>query len=166
MTTTPVPRFATRPSVPPAGSSLDLQWRKDLTLAYPGGTITAARGNLEQTFVILGATAGYGDAESISISRTSHQRVNKIGGPATSVKATTYTVTKYPTGTTNQAAAGQAVEVLTGVGSYTARVTGSLQALVAYLVSIENTIYDFVGVVSQQGTTYGPIGPAATGATS
>lgn len=162
MTTTPTPYFATRPTVPPAGSSLDLQWRKDLTLAYQGGTITASRGNLEQTLSIPGASAGYGDAPTETISRTGHQRVNQIGGPATSVKATSYTVTKYPTGTTNTAAAGQAVRVLTGVGSYTARVTGSLQDLVAYFVSIENTIFDYVTVVSQQGTTYGPIGPAAS----
>lgn len=160
MTMTPTPRFAGRPSVPPAGSPLDLQWRKNLTLAYPGGTITAARGNLEQTFLILGAASSYCQAVTESISRTGHQRVNKIGGPATSVKATTYTVKKYPTGSTNQAAAGQTVEVLTGVGTYRARVTGSLQALMAHLCSIENTVFDYVSVVSQQGTIYGPIGPA------
>ncbi len=162
MTTTPSPRFATRPSVPQAGSPLDMQWREELTLAYPGGTITATRGNLEQTFLILGAASGYGDAPTETISRTGHQRVNTIGGAATSVKATSYSVTKYPTGTSNQAAAGQAVRVLTGVGSYTARVTGSLQALVAYLVSIENTIFDYVSVVSRRGTTYGPIGPSTS----
>lgn len=160
MTMTPTPRFATRPSVPAAGSPEDLQWRKNLTLAYPGGTITAARGNLEQTLNISGTTSSYCQAVTESISRTGHQRVNKIGGTATSVKATTYTVKKYPTGTTNQAAAGQAVEVLTGVGSYRARVTGSLQSLMAYLCSIENTVFDYVSVVSQHGTIYGPIGPA------
>ena len=157
---TPTPRFAVRPSVPAAGSPLDLQWRKSLTLAYPGGSITAARGNLEQTLSIGSAQSAYCQAATESISRSGHQRVSKIGGPAVSVKATTYSVKKYPTGTTNQAAAGQAVEVLTGAGSYTARVTGTMQALMAHLCSIENTVFDYITVVSQQGTIYGPIGPA------
>lgn len=135
-----------------------------MTLAYPGGTITAARGNLEQTLAVGSASSAYCQAATESFSRTGHQRVNKIGGTATSVKATTVSVKKYPTGTTNQAAAGQAVEVLTGAGSYTARVTGSMQALVAYLCSIENTVFDYMTVVSQQGTIYGPIGPATPSA--
>jgi hypothetical protein len=160
MTMTPTPRFATRPTVPAAGSSLDFQWRKDMTLAYPGGSITAARGNLEQTFALSGATSSYCQAVTESISRTGHSRVNKIGGTSTSVKATTFSVKKYPTGRSSQAAAGQAVEVLTGVGSYTARVSGSLQALMAYVCSIENSVFDYVTVVSQQGTIYGPVGPS------
>ena len=157
---TPMPRFAQRPSVPPAGSPLDLQWRKELTLAYPGGSITSARGNLEQTFLILGAATSVCQSPAESISRTGHSRVNKIGGPSTSVRATTYTVKKYPTASTGQAAAGQEYLVRTGVGNYTARVTGSLQALTAYLCSIENTIFDFVQVVTQRGTKSPLIGPA------
>lgn len=160
MTMTPMPRFAGRPSVPPAGSPLDLQWRKDLTLAYPGGTITAARGNLEQTFLILGAAQSVCQAPTESISRTGHSRVNKIGGSSTSVRSTTYTVKKYPTASSGQAASGQEYLVRTGAGSYTARVTGSLQALTSYLCSIENTIFDFVQVVTQRGTKSPLIGPA------
>lgn len=160
MISTPTPRFATRPLVPDAGTVEDFQWRRELTLPYANGSITATRGNLEQTLYIRGATVSYCGAPSQVITRTGSQRTNTIGGATTLVKGSTFTLKKFPSAPRGQAAGGQPVTIITGVGSYTARVSGSLQALVNYFCAYESAIFDWVQIVSEHGTVYGPIGPS------
>ena len=59
------------------------------------------------------------------------------------------------------AAAGQQVRVVTSVGEYTARLTGSVSALATYLCDNNNALYDAVYIYSPRGAEYGPFTPGA-----
>ena len=46
--------FSTRPEIPAAGTDLEDRWAKDATIAYEGGYIKSAYGNLAQTWNLKG----------------------------------------------------------------------------------------------------------------
>ena len=48
------PYFSTRPEVPAAGSELEDRWAKQSTIAFEGGYIKSAYGNLVQTWDLEG----------------------------------------------------------------------------------------------------------------
>jgi len=153
--------FATRPDVPSVGTDDYNRWKKESTLNFPGGYITATYGNLIQTFAMTGT--GACDGVQSSVSRRSHTRTNVIGGDSKTIGATSFTVTKYPKRNSTGAAAGQAITISTAVGSYSARLGGDIQDFAGWLCSDggKSQIYDTVNFTSGHGAHYGPFGPAA-----
>lgn len=127
---------------------------KDLTLNYPGGSLTMPLGALKD---LLGDTfEGLTPVpETKSVSVKSHSRTRVIGSPSTTVSGFSYEFTQWPTSQANNAAAGEVV-LLTWDGSdgpWTGRVSGSLSALGIFLVANSTKPVAFR---SQRGTKYGP----------
>jgi len=127
---------------------------KDLTLNYPGGSLTMPLGALKD---LLGDTfEGLTPVpETKSVTVKSHSRTRVIGQPSTSVSGFSYEFTQWPTSQANNAAAGEVV-LLTWDGSdgpWTGRVSGSLSALGIFLVANSTKPVAFR---SQRGTKYGP----------
>jgi hypothetical protein len=127
---------------------------KDLTLNYPGGSLTMPLGALKD---LLGDTfEGLTPVpETKSVSVKSHSRTRVIGSPSTTVSGFSYEFTQWPTSQANNAAAGEVV-LLSWDGSdgpWTGRVSGSLSALGIFLVANSTKPVAFR---SQRGTKYGP----------
>lgn len=127
---------------------------KDLTLNYPGGSLTMPLGALKD---LLGDTfEGLTPVpETKSVTVKSHSRTRVIGEPSTSVSGFSYEFTQWPTSQANNAAAGEVV-LLTWDGSdgpWTGRVSGALSALGIFLVANSTKPVAFR---SQRGTKYGP----------
>ena len=127
---------------------------RDLTLNYPGGSLTMALGALKD---LLGDTfAGLTPVpETKQVTVKSHSRVRVIGQPSTSVTGFSYEFTQWPTSQANNAASGEVV-LLTWDGSdgpWTGRVTGAFSALGVFLVANSTKPVAFR---SERGTKYGP----------
>lgn len=160
MTDTPMPRFVVRPTVPVVGSPGYNYWAKEQTIAYEGGTLTSAYGNLIQTLA-LGSLATQCAPPTRSVSVTSSTVVRTIGQPGSSRKAYTFVKKQYRKKNGGAAAAGEVVRIVTSVGEYDARLTGSMQALADYLCANRAAIYDPFTVYSPAGAAYGPFTAAA-----
>lgn len=160
MTDTPMPRFVVRPTVPAVGSPGYNYWAKEQTIAYPGGTLTSAYGNLIQT-IAIGSLNTQCAPPTKAVSVTSTSVTRQIGGPSSTRKAYTYTKKQYRKKNGGNAAAGEVVRVVTSVGEYDARLTGSMQALADYLCTNRSAIYDGFTVYSPSGAAYGPFTAAA-----
>ena len=158
MTQAPTPRFNQRPDPPAVGTPDYDRWKQESALAWPGGTLTATYGNLAQTFA-LNTIENACAAQTVSVSRAGGSRVNRIGGPATSVKATSFSLRRYPKKNAGNAAAGAAILIRTEVGEYTARLTGSIQDFVAYLCGNGSRMFGSIYVHSANGAKYGPFNP-------
>ena len=127
---------------------------KDLTVNYPGGSLTMTVGALKNLF---GADAPIitpvPDVKTVTVK--SHSRVRVIGEPASNVSGFTYEFTQWPTSQANNAASGDVV-LLSWEGSdgqWTGRVTGALSALGIFLVANSPKPVVFR---SERGTKYGP----------
>jgi len=153
MTVTPF--FAQRPEVPAAGSDEDKYWRKEFTVNYEGGSITAARGNILQTLNVDGAT-NFCTAEDKNVSVKAHPRTNTIGGASKSIGAFNYSIKAYPISRAAQADGGQPITVVTDIGEYTARLSGSAADFAGYLCGNINVLYGATSFVTEKGTFYGP----------
>jgi hypothetical protein len=127
---------------------------KDLTVNYPGGSLTMTVGALKSLF---------GDdtpiitpvPETKQVTVKSHSRVRVIGQPATNVTGFSYEFTQWPTSQANNAASGDVV-LLSWEGSegdWTGRVTGAFSALGIFLVANSTKPVLFR---SERGTKYGP----------
>jgi hypothetical protein len=159
MTTTPEVRFAERPNPPTAGSAEYDRWTKESTLSYPGGGLTAAYGNLAQTLNMTGLSFQCKPTETtVSVNPTNVERV--IGQPLSARKGYSYSLKKFSKKNASLAAAGLPVVVRTGVGDYTARLTGPMARLIDYFCDNKNLIFDELWVYSPKGAEYGPITPA------
>lgn len=128
---------------------------KKVTVNYDGGSITATRGLLESMF---GADfSGLStDGEQVTVSVQGHTRRRVIGGPGTSIAATTYTRTKYPVGSSSTAAGGEAILVDFGGGKWTVRLSGSHQDFCAFLLANSGPLQGNLFWQSEKGTKYGP----------
>jgi hypothetical protein len=127
---------------------------RDLTLNYPGGSLTMALGDLKD---LLGDDfAGLTPVpETKQVTVKSHSRVRVIGQPASNVTGFSYEFTQWPTSQANNAASGEVV-LLTwdgSDGSWTGRVTGAFSALGIFLVANSTKPVAFR---SERGTKYGP----------
>jgi hypothetical protein len=127
---------------------------KDLTVNYPGGSLTMTVGALKALF---GADAPIitpvPDVKTVTVK--SHSRVRVIGEPASNVSGFTYEFTQWPTSQANNAASGDVV-LLSWDGSdgqWTGRVTGALSSLGIFLVANSPKAVVFR---SERGTKYGP----------
>lgn len=160
MTATPTPRFVGLPTPPQPNTPEYKRWAKEASLSFPGGSLTATYGNLVQTFSLAGMSAAC-TASPLNVSRKGHSRVNTIGGPTTSVAAASYTLKRYPSKRSGNAAAGQPIEIVTDIGSYTARLTGDIQDFVSYLCGNGSNFIGNFSFYSEHGTEFGPFGPIA-----
>ena len=152
---TATPYFATRPDVPAAGSDEVLYWRKEFTVNYEGGSLTAARGNILQTLNVEGAT-NFCSVEDKNVSVKAHPRQNSIGGATKSIAGFSYSIKAYPISRAAQADGGQPITVVTDIGEYTARLSGSAAAFAGYLCGNINVLYGATSFVTEKGTFYGP----------
>ena len=160
MTQTPAPRFVTRPTPPNVGTPEYSRWSKEAALAFPGGTLTAAYGNLIQT-VSLDSIGFQCNPPTKQVSVTSTSVTRTIGGPSTTRSAYSFTKKQWAKKNSSLAAAGEPVRVVTSVGEYTARLTGSMSALADFLCANGSAIYDGFSVYSPAGAQYGPFTPSA-----
>ena len=158
---TATPYFLTRPTPPAASTDEYTRWKKESTLNFPGGYLTATYGNLIQTFTMSGTDACSGT--QVDSTRKAHSRTNTIGGASISVAQAQYSYTKYPKRNGGNAAGGQPITVVTSVGSYTARLGGDIQDLVGWLCGNGTAqLYDAIEFVSPNGAHYGPFSPIAS----
>ena len=158
MTQTPSVRFATRPDPPAAGSAEDARWAKEASFSYPGGYLTSAYGNLIQTMNIAGDLSACSVTDK-TVTVGSHQAVLTIGQPAINVSAHTYTKKQYNKRNSSAAAAGVPVRVVTEVGEYQARMSGSIQSLVEFICRNTGLLYGPTYIYSAHGAEYGPFNP-------
>lgn len=160
MEDTPTLMFATRPTVPTVGTPEYERWSKESAIAFDGGTLTAAYGNLIQTLSL--DSIGFScNTPTKQVSVTSSAPVLTIGQPAGTRKAYTYTKKQFNKKNAGGAAAGEPVRIVTSVGEYTARLTGSMEALATFLCNNSAAIYDAFDVYSPRGAAYGPFTPTS-----
>lgn len=125
-----------------------------VTINYDGGSITMTIGNAKNLFGDDGYELLRPVGETVTVSKKSHPRVNVIGGPSTTVDATTYTYTKWPRSRKSNSAGGDEI-VMSWEGSdggWTARMTGAAYDLGTFL----NSAAPKPVVFSTKGSNYGP----------
>lgn len=125
-----------------------------VTINYTGGAITMPVGNARDLFGDDGVAILRPAGEEVTISKKSHSRVRVIGGPSTTVAASTYTYTKWPRTRRSNAAGGQEIVMSweNSQGSWIARMTGSAADLGTFLNSTAPKAVTF----STSGSNYGP----------
>jgi len=161
MTQTPTPYFATRPDPPQPNTDEYARWSKESALSYPGGSLSAAYGNLIQTLNVAGDLDAC-NVNSINVSVSASNPVLKIGGTPITRKAYTYTKKQYNKRNSSLAAAGMPVTIVTDIGSYQARMTGSVQAFAEYICRNSGLLYGTVYMYTDRGAQYGPYNPVPT----
>ena len=161
MTQTPTLYFATRPDPPAINTPEYVAWSRKQSIAFTGGTLTATYGNLVQTLNISGL-ADVCATTSQSVSVPSHTRTNTIGGAATSVAGFQYTRQKINKKNSSLSAAGDPIVISTDIGTYQARLTGSISALHDWLCRNTGLLYSAITVYSPSGAAYGPYAQVPT----
>lgn len=128
---------------------------KNLTLNFPGGSLTATRGLLETMF---GSNfSGLATEPVVStVSVTGHTRRRVVGGPVTNVAANTYTRKKYPSSNSSGAAGGEQIAINLGGDIWTARLSGSHQNFCDFLLGNDGPLTEVVFWTSEKGKPYGP----------
>ena len=125
-----------------------------VTLNYDGGSITMPIGNAKDLFGDDNYELLRPVGESVTVSKKSHTRTNVIGGPSTTVNATTYTYTKWPRSSRSNSAGGEEIVMQWegSQGSWVARMTGAAYDLGTFL----NTTSPKPVRFSTSGSNYGP----------
>jgi hypothetical protein len=127
---------------------------RELTLNYPGGSLTMTRGALQDLFG-EDATVLTPVPDTKEVGVRTHPRVRVIGEPSTTVQSFTYELTQWPTSQASNAAAGEFV-LLSWDGSdgtWGGRVSGAMSALGIFLVANSTKPVVFR---TERGTKYGP----------
>ena len=126
----------------------------NVTINYEGGSITMPIGNAKSLFGDDGYEILRPTGEEVTISKKSHSRTRVIGGPSTTVAATTYTYTKWPRSRKSNAAGGEEIVMSWegSEGSWVARMTGAAYDLGTFLNSSAPKPVTF----STAGSNYGP----------
>ena len=155
MTQAPTPYFATRPDPPAINTPEYVIWSRDQSISFTGGTVTAAYGNLIQTFNLPGI-ADTCATTSKSVSVSGHTRTNTIGGASTVVAGYQYTRTQFNKKNSSLGAAGEPIIIRTDIGQYQARLTGSMTAFADWICKNTGLLYSEVTVYSPSGAAYGP----------
>ena len=155
MTQTPSLYFATRPTPPAINTPEYNVWSRDQSISFNGGTLTAAYGNLIQTFNLAGVTDAC-SSTSKSVTVKQHSRVNTIGGPSITVQSFQYTRQQFNKKNSGMAAAGEPIVIRTDIGEYTARLTGGVNAFAAWICANTGLLYGPVSFFSPNGAPYGP----------
>jgi len=127
---------------------------REISIGFPGGSLTATRGLLEALFgTNLVNSSQYGE-ETVSVQ--GHSRTRVIGGASTPVAAHSYVAKKYPTGQRGGGSGGESVQFLVGGDWWTARLSGSHQALNDWLSDSPGSSTSALQWRSEKGTPYGP----------
>ena len=151
------PRFAERPTPPEAGTELEDRWAKESTIAFEGGYIKSAYGNLAQTWNLegLGSTCS-----AISVDRKGYtvERTLTIGAGSKSVTYAPKTYNRYPRRNGGGASGGDAMTFVTDVGEYTARVSGDIQTLITWICDNKDKQFGTLEIYTNRGAFYGPFG--------
>ena len=71
-----------------------------------------------------------------------------------------YVYTAYPKRNSSLAAGGDLFTIHTDIGTYTARVGGDVQTLIAYVCTNTNQLYSAISIQSSAGAWYGPFAPS------
>lgn len=160
MTESPDVKFlGGRPAPPAVDSDEYKQWTKDLTIAYDGGYIEAAYGNLVQTLRFATIDGACADTP-VAVVRKQHPRVNRIGEAAVQIAEARFTYNKYPRRNSAGAAGGALYTIHTDIGSYTARIGGDVQTFMAWACERKNEFYSATSIQTGSGAWYGPISSA------
>ena len=160
MTATPTPMFVQRPQPPAINTPEYERWTKESAVSFAGGTLSAAYGNLIQTFA-LGSIGFDCNLPTKSVSVPAATVTRTIGGASTQRASYQYTKKQFNKKNSSLAAAGYPVRIVTEVGEYTARLTGSMEALATFLCNNGAAIYDSIYVYSPRGAEYGPFNPTS-----
>ena len=125
-----------------------------VTINYDGGSITMPIGNAKNLFGDDGYDLLRPTGEDVTVSKKAHSRTNVIGGPSTSVDATTYTYKKWPRSRKSNSAGGDEIVMAWegSEGSWVARMTGAAYELGTFL----NTKAPKPVRFSTSGSNYGP----------
>lgn len=150
-------RLLSRPSVPDAGTEEEARWKKLATIAYDGGYIRAAYGNLTQTFALAGKNKFCLGQVDVERAAYTVQRTLTIGTESKEVKVPASRYKRWPRRNGSSAAAGEPFTFKTDIGSYTARVGGDVQSLLTVLCDSADQIFGTLWIYSDRGAEYGPI---------
>ena len=127
---------------------------KNFTVSFPGGSITATKDVLLFMFKDPAQLETCG-AESVDVVRKQHPRTLYPGGPSVQVKETPYKKYNWSNGGTSRAAGGEPIAILINGDLWTARLSGSHQAFMAYLCSNRSALAPgFTYWESQKGKPY------------
>ena len=126
----------------------------NVTINYEGGSITLPIGNAKALFGDDGFQLLRPTGEEVTVSKRSHSRTRVIGGPSTTVNATTYTYTKWPRSSRSNSAGGAEIVMSweNSEGQWVARMTGSASDLGTFLNDKSPKAVNF----STSGSNYGP----------
>jgi hypothetical protein len=152
--------FAQRPD-PPAINTPELdQWTKERAISFAGGTLTAAYGNLIQTFS-LDAIPNNCNPSTKNVTVGPATVTRTIGGASTQRAGYSYVKKQFNKKNSSAGAAGYQVLIVTSVGEYTARLTGSMDAFATFLCDNGQALYDTIRVYSPRGADYGTFTPTS-----
>ena len=127
-------------------------------MSFNGGTLTAAYGNLIQTFWLSGIGFNCNPpTKNVSVPPTTVTRT--IGGTTSQRAGYAYTKKQFNKKNSSLAAGGEQILIVTGVGEYTARLTGSLEDFATFMCDNTGLIYDSIYFYSERGAQYGPFNP-------
>lgn len=130
------------------------------TITYPGGSVSAPRGLLEDIFGP--ALVSYEMNESKTVQRDGHTRTAFIGAAARPVRAATYQKKRYGHTGGSEAAGGEPILLLSSSGWFTARLHGSHQAFCNFLKVGTWQSSNLAIWKSEKGTDYGPFNNEST----
>jgi len=132
--------------------------KREVTLNYTGGSLTSTRGTLEAVFKQdFLPSACQGDPKEIS--RKQYQMVRVIGDAPTTVPASIFNVTSYPKTPSSFASGGRPIMLFADGAWWTARQSGNIQDLVAFLCSNLESLENVLFLQSPSGAKYGPYTP-------
>ena len=128
---------------------------RNMTITFPGGSLTATRDVLESIFKSENLPSTCSPQET-NVSRKSYTRTRYPGDSKTViVPATTYLLKNYGSGESSQAAGGEPVKFFIDGSWWTARLTGAHQAFMDYLcANTESLKYDATYWMSAKGRKY------------
>ena len=151
------PFFATRPDVPDAGSDLEDRWAKESTIAFEGGYIKSAYGNLVQTWNLEGLNT---ICDAIEVDRKGYtvNRELTIGMGSKQVTYAPTTYKRFPRRNGSSAAGGEAMTFVTDIGEYTARVSGDVQTVIQWICDNTDKQFGTLEIYTNRGAFYGPFG--------
>ena len=128
---------------------------RNLTITFPGGSLTATRDVLESIFKKenLPSTC---DPLTRPVSRKSYARSRYPGDQnPTIVPATVYELKTYGSGSSSQAAGGEPIKFLIDGSFWTARLNGAHQDFMDYLCANTASLkYDATYWISEKGRKY------------
>jgi len=145
-----------RPTIPDAGSEEDMRWRKEQSISWQGGSITAAYGNLVQTWNTTGNNMIENSALEIDRASYSAGRRNKYSDPEKTVSVPASTYTRYPRHNSSLASGGEPYTIRTDVGEYVARVSGDVQDFIKFVIDNRSALYGTIWIYTGSNAEYGP----------